>query len=59
VTVSELLARNEARIAYDRARRAHLTALLKGTDKPLMHRLALQRLQRYGPSETIVVTEIG
>lgn len=49
----------EAKVQYDRARRAHHRALLQGTEEPLRHTFAYRRLVRFGPSETTVVREIG
>lgn len=50
---------NEPKVQYDRARRDHQQALLEGTDKPLSHTFAYRRLTRFGPSETLVIREIG
>jgi hypothetical protein len=59
VTALDALAIREAKVQYDRARRAHQKALLEGTAQPLSHTFAYRRIVRFGPSETLVVREIG
>ena len=55
----EAIAIREAKVQYDRARRAHQRALLDGTEQPLSHTFAYRRLVRFGPSEVVVIRSIG
>ena len=64
MTALEALAVREARVQYDRARRRHELAAI--TEYRAGHVIggykaaaAARSLQRFGPSETIVVREIG
>jgi hypothetical protein len=59
VTSPEATAIIAAKVQYDRARREHQRLLLTGTDQPLRHAFAYRRLIRFGPSETVVIREIG
>lgn len=59
MTALDAIAIREAKVQYDRARRAHQKALIDGTEQPLSHTFAYRRLTRYGPSETLIVKEIG
>lgn len=64
MTALEAIAIQEARVQYDRARRRHELAAI--TEYRAGHviggykaAVAARRLQRFGPSETLVIREIG
>lgn len=64
MTALEAIAIREAKVQYDSARRRHELAAM--TEYRAGHVIggykaaaAARRLQRYGPSETLVVREIG
>ena len=64
MTTLEAVAQMEARAAYAAARRRHERAALLAyrSGRPLTGHIesaAVKRLQRYAPSETLVVREIG